>query len=79
MTTGATGSDSHVDLIFIPFIVLVVALALGATAYAIAAWLRHEQMHPEGDKVQGGPQRPRPRPEHLRVENEQPAHLADGR
>ena len=65
-------------LIFVLFLVLVALALLGGGAFAIAAWLRHEQMDTQGDKIEADAPKSRRRPQHLRVENEQRAHLTDG-
>jgi flagellar basal body-associated protein FliL len=55
-------------------IVLIVVAALGGGLYALTMWLRHKQLDPEEDKIEGEPQN-HPRPEHLEVENEQSARF----
>ncbi len=65
---------------FILIIVLVVLAVLGGGVYAIAAWLRHKQLDPEEDKVEGSSHAAhRQRPEHLEVDNEQDAHFVGSR
>ena len=66
--------------VFILIIVLVVLAILGGGVYAIAAWLRHRQLAPEGDKLQDlqEPERPQ-RPEHLEVKNEQRTRFVGNR
>jgi flagellar basal body-associated protein FliL len=59
---------------FILLIVLIVVAGLGGGLYALTMWLRHKQLHPEGDEIESEPQ-DRPRPERVEVENEQNARF----
>jgi hypothetical protein len=57
---------------FILVILFVVLAGLGGGVYLIAAWLRHKQLDPEGDKVEGpADAEEHARPEHVRVDTEQ--------
>ncbi len=64
----------EIGAFFILLIVLIVVAALGGGLYALTMWLRHKQLDPEGDKIEGEPQ-DRQRPEHVEVENEQHARF----
>lgn len=55
---------------FILVLVLIVVGILGGGFYALTMWLRHKQLDPEDQQIEGEPQE-RPRPEHVEVENEQ--------
>jgi flagellar basal body-associated protein FliL len=77
------GSKSNVAIgaFFILVIVLIVLAALGGGVYAIAMWLRHKQLDPEGDKVEeaGEQARARPRSEHVEHGKAQRARFIGGR
>ncbi|HEX5307559.1 MAG TPA: hypothetical protein VFW38_00595 [Solirubrobacteraceae bacterium] len=62
--------------IFILILVLVVLAVLGGGVYAITMWLRHGQLDPEEDKVEGprDPER-QGRPEHVRLGKAQRARF----
>lgn len=71
MATGA---------IFILIIVLIVLAVLGGGLYAIAMWLRHRQLDPEGDKGEAPTQREgQERPEHVRHGQAQRARFLGSR
>lgn len=55
MSGPPLGSKSNVEIgaFFILLIVLIVLAVLGGGVYSIAMWLRHKQLDPEGDKVEG--------------------------
>lgn len=61
---------------FILVIVLIVLAVLGGGVYLIAARLRHKQLDPEGDKVEGStePEQER-RPEHREMDRAQKARF----
>jgi hypothetical protein len=63
---------------FLLVIVLIVVAVLGGGLYLLTMWLRHKQLDPEEDKIEGEPRR-RPRPEHVEVESEQNARFVDTR
>jgi hypothetical protein len=56
---------------FILLIVLGVLAVGGFLLYGVAMKLRHERLHPEEDKLQGDSNGDGPRPQHVRVSNEQ--------
>ena len=58
----------EVGAFFILVILLVVLGMLGGGAYAVAMWLRHRQLDPEGDKVEGSGEEAetQARPEHVK-------------
>jgi len=64
--------------VFLLVVVLIVVAALGGGLYALIAWLRHKQLDPEGDEIEGPPEE-QPRPEHVAVENEQRTRFAGTR
>jgi hypothetical protein len=55
---------------FLIVIILVVFAVVGGGIYMTAAWLRHKQLDPEGDKIEPPAEDP-PRPEHHAVQSEQ--------
>jgi hypothetical protein len=63
---------------FLIVIIIIAATIVGGGIYAITMWLRKRQLAPEGDKVEGAPDRPR-RPEHVEVESEQKTRFAGTR
>jgi hypothetical protein len=66
----------EIGAFFILVIVLVVVAVLGGGVYLIAARLRHKQLDPEGDKVEGSVSSERQaRPEHVEVDTEQNARF----
>jgi hypothetical protein len=66
----------EIGAFFILVIVLVVMAALGGGVYLIAARLRHKQLDPEGDKVEGAVHsEQQARPEHVEVDTEQKARF----
>jgi hypothetical protein len=60
---------------FILVIVLVVVGVLGGGVYLIAARLRHKQLDPAGDKVEGTTDSQQTRPAHVEVDSEQNARF----
>lgn len=70
----------EIGAFFILIVVLVLLAVLGGGVYAIATWLRHKQLDPEEDKVEGpSPAEHQRRPEHLQVDNEQDARFVGSR
>lgn len=65
----------EIGAFFILVIVLVVVGVLGGGVYLIAAWLRHKQLDPEGDKVEGTTDSEQPHPQHVEVDSEQNARF----
>jgi flagellar basal body-associated protein FliL len=57
----------EIGAFFILVILVIVLAVLGGGVYGIAMWLRHRQLDPEEDKVEG-PEEPerQARPEHVR-------------
>jgi|GEM_PF-4994863 len=66
---------------FILVIVLIVVAFLGGGVYAIAMWLRHKQLDPEGDKVEGSSEEAegQARPEHVEHGKAQRARFVGSR
>ncbi len=64
--------------IFILVIVLIVVAVLGGGLYLVAMWLRGKKLDPEGDEIEGAQEDP-PRPEHVKVEDEQRARFVGTR
>jgi hypothetical protein len=67
---------------FILLVVLGVVVILGGGLYALTMWLRHKQLDPEGDKVEGTTTPDASRAEHEEAHNErvgargsQPKHV----
>jgi hypothetical protein len=56
---------------FLLVIVIVILGVVGGGVYAIAARLRHKQLGPAGDEVEGSRDAGSQRPEHVEVESEQ--------
>jgi hypothetical protein len=70
----------EIGAFFILVILLVVFAVLGGGVYLIAARLRHKQLDPEGDKVEGpGDAEQQARPEHVKVDSEQHARFVGSR
>jgi hypothetical protein len=71
----------EIGAFFILAIVLIVFAVLGGGIYAIAMWLRHKQLDPEGDKVEGSDEvaDARPRPQHVEHGKAQRARFVGGR
>jgi flagellar basal body-associated protein FliL len=71
----------EIGAFFILIILLIVLAVLGGGAYAIAMWLRHGQLDPEGDKVESSDDeaQARPRPEHVEHGKAQRARFIGGR
>ncbi len=63
--------DMEIGAFFILVIVLMVVGVLGGGVYLIAARLRHKQLDPEGDKLEGAASSQQPHPEHVEVDSEQ--------
>ncbi len=68
----------EVAAIFILALVVIVLGVLGAAFYALTMWLRARKLAPQGDQIEGEPQR-RSRPEHVEVQNEQHARFIGSR
>lgn len=66
----------EIGAFFILVILFIVVAVLGGGVYLIAARLRHKQLDPEGDKVEGptGPAR-ETRPEHIETDRAQKARF----
>lgn len=64
---------------FLLVIVLIVAGVLGVLLFGTGSFLRHRKLDPEEDEIEGAREEEQPRPEHLRVENEQQAHFVPDR
>jgi hypothetical protein len=62
---------------FLILVILAVVLAVvGGGIHAVAARLRHKQLDPEEDKLDGPAKaEQRPRPEHVEVDSEQGARF----
>ncbi|HEY3759133.1 MAG TPA: hypothetical protein VGL37_05190 [Solirubrobacteraceae bacterium] len=65
----------EVGAFFLLVIVLIVAGVLGGGVYLVAARLRHKQLDPEGDKVEGSTDSQQTRPTHVEVDSEQKARF----
>jgi hypothetical protein len=65
----------EIGAFFILVIVLVVVGVLGGGVYLVAARLRHKQLDPEGDEVEGPTDSQQARPEHVEVDSEQNARF----
>jgi hypothetical protein len=65
----------EIGAFFILVILLIVVGVLGGGVYLIAAWLRHKQLDPEGNKLEGPTDSQRTRPEHVEVDSEQNARF----
>jgi flagellar basal body-associated protein FliL len=77
---GGYESGMEIGAFFILVILLVVLAVLGGGVYLIAAWLRHKQLDPEGDKVEGPTDtEQQARPEHVEVDSEQHARFVGTR
>lgn len=66
----------EIGAFFILVILAVVLVVVGGGVYAIAAYFRHQKLHPEEDKLEGeaGEQEPR-KPQHVRTGQAQRAHF----
>jgi flagellar basal body-associated protein FliL len=71
----------EIGAFFILVIVLIVFAVLGGGVYAIAMWLRHKQLDPEEDKVEGPGEAAEgdARPEHVRHGKAQRARFVGSR
>jgi flagellar basal body-associated protein FliL len=71
----------EIGAFFILIIVLIVVAVLGGGVYAVAMWLRHEQLDPEGDKVEGSGEETeaQARPEHVKPGKAQRARFIGSR
>lgn len=71
----------EIGAFFILVIVLIVLAGLGSGVYAIAMWLRHKQLDPEGDKVEGpgAETETQVQPEHVRHGKSQRARFVGSR
>lgn len=68
--------------VFILIIALIALAILGGGLYAITMWLRHKQLHPEEDKLEGPGKNPdvqARRPEHVRHGRSQRARFLGSR
>ncbi len=66
----------EIGAFFILVILLIVVGVLGGGVYLIAARLRHRQLDPEGDKVEGPTGHGREtRPEHIEMDSAQKARF----
>ncbi len=68
----------EIGAFFILVILLIVLAVLGGGVYAIAMWLRHKQLDPEGDKVEGSGET-QARPEHIKHGKAQRARFVGSR
>ena len=71
----------EIGAFFILIIVLIVFVVLGGGVYAVAMWLRHKQLDPEGDKVEGSSKETetQARPEHVKPWKAQRARFIGSR
>lgn len=70
----------EIGAFFILMILLIVVAVLGGGVYAVAMWLRHKQLDPEGDKIEGsGDSEPQERPEHVTHGKSQRARFVGSR
>lgn len=71
----------EIGAFFILLILLIVLAVLGGGVYAVAMWLRHKQLDPEGDKVEGSGEdtETQARPEHIKHGKAQRAHFVGSR
>lgn len=66
----------EIGAFFILILVLIVLAIVGGGVYLIAMWLRHRQLDPEEDKVEGPSEtEQQTRPEHIRHGKAQRAHF----
>lgn len=63
----------EIGAFFILVIVLIVVGVLGGGVYLIAARLRHKQLDPGDDQLEGSTDSQQTRPEHVEVNSEQNA------
>jgi hypothetical protein len=69
----------EVAAFFLLVIILVVAAVAGVLLFGTGSFLWYRKLDPEEDKIEGAPEAEEPRPEHLRVANEQKARFAPDR
>jgi uncharacterized OsmC-like protein len=71
----------EIGAFFILVILLIVVAVLGGGVYAVAMWLRHKQLDPEGDKVEGSGEETetQTRPEHIKHGKAQRARFVGSR
>jgi hypothetical protein len=69
----------EIGAFFLLVILLIVLAVCGAAVYGVAAWLRRDQLDPEENKLESGPEERQPQPEHVKVETEQRAHFVGER
>jgi hypothetical protein len=72
----------EIGAFFILIVLLIVLAVLGGGVYAIAMWLRHKQLDPEQDKLEGpgeGDESQEARPEHVRHGKAQRARFIGSR
>jgi len=69
----------EIGAFFILVIVFVVLAAGGGALYGLIAWLRHRQLDPEKDRLNGGQEDAQPRPEHVQVDTGQRARFVGTR
>jgi len=69
------------EVLFLLVLIAVALAVVGGGAWAVAGHLRRKKLSLEGDKVEGavGARDDGPRPEHVRVENEQRTRFAGTR
>jgi hypothetical protein len=69
----------EIGAFFILILLVIVLAVLGGGVYAIAAKLRRDKLHPEGDRTEPAPDGDAVRPVHRRVTNEQQAEFVHDR
>jgi hypothetical protein len=69
----------EIGAFFILVLLVIVLAVLGGGVYAIAAKLRRDKLHPEGDRTEPAADSQDGRPLHRRVSNEQHAEFVHDR
>jgi hypothetical protein len=71
----------EIGAFFILMILFIVLAFLGGGVYAVAMWLRHRQLDPEGDEVEGSDEEAEThaRPEHVEHGKAQRARFVGSR
>jgi flagellar basal body-associated protein FliL len=70
----------EIGAFFILVILLIVLVVLGGGVYTVAMWLRHKQLDPEEDKIEGpGEETEAHRPEHVKHGKAQRARFVGSR
>jgi hypothetical protein len=69
----------EIGAFFILVLLLIVLAILGGGVYLIAAKLRRDKLHPQGDRAEPAPEGQGSRPLHRRVTNEQQAEFVRDR